>query len=307
MTILYNRRTTGLFENGAVQKGDLTNFTVFNSINTTSGNYLSNGGSFFMNQNRYGQTITGGEYIPVDTSKVYQLSYSIKTITQSYNGRNGSGHLGYITYDENKQFIELRYLKGIGDTQLTRAASPGDTTIYVADASGWFTGTTHYFLAYNLFGGDYPYSGGYTRYAVTSNGYTGSAVTNLGGGEWSIGLQSGMPTWSAALDGNGEYPVGTYVSNGRAGGTYNYAMGAPVYPQDWTTYTAICTGETRGSGATFRYGTKFIRFMNLSNYNFRTEQAGDSARYVMDNLFFGEIPSSNDQLPNSFLQSDRFR
>ena len=308
MSLIYNRRTTGLFENGAMQKGDDTNFSGFGSTRTVSGDYLSNGRSLYMNNvNARGSGFVGAQYIPVDTSKVYQLAYSVKTITQSYNSRNGSGHLGYITYDENKNFIELRNCKGVGDTTLTRAASPGDTTIYVASASGWSTSATNYFRGLMLFGGSYPYSGGYTRYWVPNNAYPTNGLTDLGGGEWSITLNSGLPTWSDALDANGDYPIGTYLSNGRAGGTYNYAMGAPVYPQTWTTYSAVCTGETRGSGATFRYGTKFIRFMQLSNYNYRTEQAGDSARYVMDNLFFGEIPSTSDTLPTSFLQSDRFR
>ncbi len=100
-----------------------------------------------------------------------------------------------------------------------------------------------------LFGGDYPYSEGYTRYWVPNDAYANNALTDLGSGEWSITLNSGLPTWSAALDGNGDYPIGTYLSNGRAGGTYNYAMGAPVYPQTWTTYSAVCTGEGRGSAA----------------------------------------------------------
>jgi len=307
MSLIYNRKTTGLFENGAAQKGDNTNFSGY-TTRTTSGDYLSNGRSLYMsNVNARGSGTLGAQYIPVDTSKVYQLAYSVKTITQSYNNRNGSGHLGYACYDENKTFIDLRNLKGIGNTQLTRAASPGDTTIYVSDASGWYTGTVHYFLAYMIFGGIYPFSGGYSRYNVASNGYTASTITNLGGGEWSIGLQSGMPTWSGALDSNGEYPVGTYISNGRAGGTYNYALGAPVYPQTWTTYSTVCTGTARSTGPTFRHGTKFIKFLNLRNYNYRSENAGDAALYAMDNLFFGEIPSANDTLPTSFLQSDRFR
>ena len=307
MGIVYNRRTTGLFENGACQKGDSTNFGGY-STRTESGDYLSNGRSLYMsNVNARGSGTLGDQFIPVDTSKVYQLAYSVKTITQSYNNRNGSGHLGYATYDENKNFIELRNCKGIGDTQLTRAASPGDTTIYVASASGWSTSTTNHQRCLMLFGGDYPYSEGYTRYWVPNNAYATNALTDLGGGEWSITLNSGLPTWSAALDGNGDYPIGTYLSNGRAGGSYNYAMGAPVYPQTWTTYSAVCTGEGRSSEAQFRYGTKFIKFLNLRNYNYRTENAGNAALYVMDNLFFGEIPSTSDTLPTSFLQSDRFR
>lgn len=307
MGIVYNRRTTGLFENGACQKGDSTNFGGY-STRTESGDYLSNGRALYMNNvNARGSGTQGDQYIPVDTSKVYQLAYSVKTVTQSYNNRNGSGHLGYVSYDENKTFIDLRNCKGLGDTTLTRAASPGDTTIYVASASGWSTSTTDHQRALMLFGGSYPYSEGYTRYWVATNAYPTNGLTDLGGGEWSITLNSGLPTWSDALDANGDYPVGTYLSNGRAGGSYNYALGAPVYPQTWTTYSAVCTGESRSSEAQFRYGTKFIKFLNLRNYNYRTETGGDAALYVMDNLFFGEIPSASDTLPTSFLQSDRFR
>ena len=307
MSLIYNRRTTGLFENGAAQKGDNTNFGGY-TTRTVSGDYLSNGRSLYMNNvNARGSTTLGAQYIPVDTSKVYQLAYSIKTITQSYNNRNGSGHLGFASYDENKTFIDLRNCKGLGDTTLTRIATPGDTTIYVASASGWSASTTTHQRGLMLFGGIYPYSAGYTRYTVTANAYPANGLTDLGGGEWSITLNSGLPTWAAALDGNGKYPVGTYLSNGRAGGSYNYAMGAPVYPQTWTTYTATISGESRNSGVPFRYGTKFIKFLNLRNYNYRAENAGNAALYVMDNLFFGEIPSTNDTLPTSFLQSDRFR
>jgi len=306
MGLIYNRRTTGLLENGAGQSGDNTNFTWM-SRKTTEGDYLSNGGSHFVGNNVYGSGALGSQYIPVDTSKVYQLAYSVKTITQSYNNRNGSGHLGFASYDENKTFIDLRHCKGLGDTQLTRAATPGDTTIYVSSGSGWSNSTTTHQRGLMLFGGIYPYSGGYTRYSITSNAYVTDGITDIGGGEWAISLVNGLPSWAAALDGTGKYPIGTYVANGRAGGTYNYAMGAPIYPQTWTTYSAIISGESRNSGVPFRYGTKFIRFLNLRNYNYRSEQAGDSAKYVMDNLFFGEIPSVNDPLPTSFLQSNRFR
>jgi len=309
MGIVYNRRTTGLFENGAAQKGDNTNFGGY-TTRTVSGDYLSNGRSLYMsNTGARGSTTIGSQYIPVDTSKVYQLAYSVKTVTQSYNNRNGSGHLGYACYDENKSFIDLRSLRHYGFTTLTRAASPGDTTIYVADASGWSTSTSTHQRIFQLFPtGHSLYSAAnyYTQFKTGNNGYPSNGLTDLGGGEWSITLNSGLPDWGYT-DANGEYPIGTNVGNGRAGGTYNYAMGAPVYPQTWTTYSATCTGEGRSSGSQFRYMTKFIRFMNLRNYNYRTETGGNAALYVMDNLFFGEIPSTSDTLPTSFLQSDRFR
>jgi hypothetical protein len=47
--------------------------------------------------------------------------------------------------------------------------------------------------------------------------------------------------------------------------------------------------ETASSGANFRDGTKYIRFLNLMNYNYRTETAGASAQYLLDNILLFEF------------------
>lgn len=248
--------------------------------------------------------ITGGggsgylsNQIPVDITKTYQQVIYAKTISPGSSGNNAGGHIGFACYDENGSFIDLRYLKGIGDTTLTRAASPGDTTIYVANASGWSNSTRDIFRGYMLFGGQYPYSEGYSRYARTSNGYIYNGITNLGGGEYSITLSSGLPTWSDALVG-GVYPVGTYFSNGQAGGTYNYALGAPTYPTTWTRYaTPTFTGASRNSGYPFRYGTKYIRFLILRNYNRRTESPQDHV-WGLSKFFFGQVVDGRDYPSN---------
>jgi hypothetical protein len=329
MSTIYSRSTTGLFNNGAGQLGDNLNFNWM-TRRTDSGDYLSNGGSFFVGTNVYGSGAIGSQIIPVDTSKVYQLAYSVKTITRSYNNRLGSGHIGIHCLDEDGNGIHLQHQKGVGDTQLTRDASPGDTEIYVADGSRFSNHATYHQRAVNFFVGDkYPYSGGYTTKWLTwsttdSDGnrigaYSQNAITNIGGGEWRINLNAGLPDWGSDYqDSNGNYPTGTYVANARAGSTYHYTLGNPEYPESWTTFSATITGEARSSGSyngfnavasrsQFRYGTKAIKFLNLRNYNHRFEQDGDSARYVMDNLFFGEINSHDSALPESFLQSDRFR
>ena len=167
MARIHNRRTTGLYTNGCGQLGDNTNFGGYN-YTTTSGQ-LSGTGCFIMNLNVAGSTFTGSEYIPVDTSKNYQFAVSAKGISQGNLGNEPGGHLGFICYDESFNFIELRNCKGLGDTTLTRAASPGDTAIYVANAGGWSTSTNNAQRGMILFGGDYPYSGGYSRNTVFSN------------------------------------------------------------------------------------------------------------------------------------------
>jgi hypothetical protein len=271
----------GLFTNGDFRQGTNNNFTF--------GTYQPTGGP---NNGRYIRIIGGGGAdgfsslaIPVDTSQNYQLIVYAKTFTRgSANNSLAGGHIGFACYDKNGNFIDLRQLKGIGDTQLTRAASPGNTTIYVSNASGWSNDANSIFRNYMLFGGQYPYSGGYSRYTGI---YNQNSIINLGGGEYSVTLSSGLPTWSDALVG-GVYPVGTYFANGRAGGSYNYALGAPNYPETWTKYsTSIFTGESRNSDIPFRFGTKFVRFLILRNYNQRS--VTQNHVWGIANIFFGKV------------------
>jgi len=276
----------GFFTNGGLKKGSNVNFD-WGTYNATGG---PDNGPYLGVTGGGGSTAVGANYVPVDTSLTYKMVVYAKTIAAGSSGNNAGGHLGFITYDENKNFIELRNCKDLGDTQLTRAASPGDTTLYVSDASGWSLSSSAHQRGFMIFGGQYPYSGGYTRYTVVNNAYSTSGITNIGGGEWTISLNSGLGTYSDVLV-NGSYPIGTYVANGRAGGTFNYALGAPTYPTTWTKYeTANFTGENRNSGAKFRYGTKFIRFMVLRNYNRRTESPQDH-QWGLARLFFGRVIS----------------
>lgn len=305
MAIIYNRRTTGLYANGAAQLGDNSNFPGYSY---TTEDRRSGAGCFKMDINVAGSTTLGDEFIPVDISKNYQVAVSAKGVSQGNLGFEPGGHLGFACYDENFSFIDLRYLKGLGDTQLTRAATPGDTSIYVANASGWSTSTTNSQRGMMLFGGDYPYSDGYSRYAVTSNFYATTGLTDLGGSEWRIDLVGTLPTWTNALVG-GVYPIGTYVANGVAGGTYNYAHGAPNHTvaNGWQTYvTPVFTGVSRNSSFPFRYGTKYIKWMNLRNYNSRN--SGETTRpvYLLDNIMLVERPNGI-ALPNSFFSSDRIK
>jgi len=257
------------------------------------GTYVGSGGP---NGDPYIQVVGGGggDYltnrIEVDTTKSYQMVIYAKTISPGSSGNNPGGHLGFACYDISDNFIDLRQLKGIGDTQLTRAASPGDTTIYVSNASGWSNDANSIFRNYMLFGGQYPYSVGYSRYTGI---YNQNGITNLGGGEYSVTLSSGLPTWSDALVG-GVYPVGTYFANGRAGGTYNYALGNPTFPTTWARYsTPVFTGTSRNSDYPFRHGTKFIRFLSLRNYNRRTESPQDHV-WGLSNFFFGRVEGNRD-------------
>ena len=279
--------TNGDFRDGTVGQFNFGTFSVAESFDGLGCVTVTGGG---------GSTYLGSQFLEVDTSKTYQMIAYLKTITRgSTNNDLAGGHIGFSCYDVNKTFVDLRNCKGIGDTTLTRDATPGDTSIYVADASGWSTSTSNSQRGFMLFGGDYPYADGYSRYTDTSNFYPyDTGLTNLGGGEWRIDLTDTLPTWTNALVG-GVYPTGTYVANGRSGGTYNYALSNPNYPEGtWTRYaTPPFTGESRNSSYPFRYGTKYIKFMILRNYNNRTDSPQDH-EWAIDRIFFGQCLHGRD-------------
>ena len=306
-TFGYNK--FGLYENGDARLGSNENFTwaTYNAETLTFNRDVRKAG-------RGSFRITGGSggsafsslYVPVDTSETYQCVMYAKTRVRGSSGNLAGGHIGFACYDKNKSFIDLRNCGGVGNTTLSRAASPGDSIIYLTSNSGWYTGSDvtnnrAYFRILQFYPASHPdYSTAheYTRlnnrayyrleltdqgdYACYVDGNTGSQ-TNYGSG-----AASTLPDYGYSL------PAGTPISRGVAGGTYNYAMGNPNYPEGvWTRYaTAPFTGESRNSGTPFRYGTKFIRFMILRNYNRRTET--QDHQWAIANMFFAKCLPGQD-------------
>jgi hypothetical protein len=297
MGIVYNRRTFGLFENGCFQNGSNTNFPNYSIYTADS---LSGNTCGAIDYNSYGPSVFGSEYVPVDPeNKHYQFSVSVRTIQNNYLGNPGSGHLGFACYDASKTFISHHQGFSIENTTLTRAATPGDTVIYIARGD-WSNSTTNHVRSINFYPAGSPYSivGRYSRFNLFNPGYQLNGITSLGGGEWSVALSNPLPNWGYSL------PIGTPVGRTFSGGTFNYALGAPNYPSSWTTYvTPVMHGyviNAAASGANFRDQTKYIRFLNLVNYNYLTQNAGNSARYLIDNVILVECKGNN-AYPNSLF------
>jgi hypothetical protein len=231
---------------------------------------------------------------------------SVKTIQRSYNNRLGSGHLGFACYDQFFNFIDLRNCGGVGNTTLSRPLNAGDSFIYVNSVSGWSTDAVNSFFRHILiFPATHPYYS--TPHYYTRIGFGDFSIchantfTLTAQGDYEVRIQNTsnvnitMPNIGYAT------PAGTPISVGLAGGSYNYALGAPDYPETWTTYTTPpFTGENRNSVYPFRQATKYIQFLNLVNYNYRTETAGNSARYLIDNILMVQCPN-NSALPSSFF------
>ena len=274
----------GLFGNGDLRDGTNRNFTL--------GTYQSSGGPddspYIRVTGGGGSTYLSTDYIEVDTTKNYQMVMYAKTFSRGTDGNLAGGHIGYATYDKNKDFIYLNMLGGIGNTTLSRAASAGDTTIYITDNSSWYNGSAghaRYAIFYPPSDPDYSTAYEYTRHV---RGYSEGAITSTAQGDYAVALTSAIPSSFGSL------PIGTPVSNGQHGGTFSYALGAPNYPETWTRYaTNIFTGESRNSGTPFRYGTKYIRFMILKNYNRRTAANQDHV-WGISKMFFGRSIGGRD-------------
>lgn len=297
MGIVYNRRNLGLYNNGQFTEGNdgFSGLTLY----TGSPAPLSGTHCVKVESPVYGTSFLSDDYIPVDTSKYYQHSVSVKTTANNYLGNPGSGHLGFSCYDEKKRFIDLRTQGGIGNTTLAKDLNAGDSYVYITSNSGWRADNSNqvfnHILLYPATHPEFSTAHEYTRigYGDYNIWYDGTA-TVLTGSPPAYRLRlttSDLTTATTFPDIGYSTPSGTPVANGQSGGTYNYAHGAPDYPATWTTYTTTpFTGESRNSTQPFRFATKYIKFLNLRNYNYRTETSGASAEYLIDNVMLVECP-----------------
>ena len=280
----------GWYKNGTLNHGSNVNFT-WGAYNATGG---PNNDPYLQVTGGGGGTSFSTDFIEIeDTSYNYQALISVKTFSNDSNGNPAGGHIGFATYDENYEFIDLRNCGGIGNTTLSRPLAVGDDKAYITSNSSWYTGNTYYFKTFCLYPANSPYS---TPYEYTRIGFQiGGLYTQNGGptltgnGDYEVDLKnSGNGDITMPNLGYGTLPIGTPVMNGRAGGSYNYAFGAPNYPSDWGQLnTGVWSGENRNSGTPFRYATKYIKFMILKNYNQRS--GPNNCVWGASNIFFGRV------------------
>ena len=293
MSMVFGNDNFGLWTNGDFRKGNVDNFSM--------GTYKPNGGPIINGVDQpYVEMVGGGgsgfissEYLEVNTLENYKLIVYAKTFQAGSSGNNAGGHIGFACYDKNKTFVDLRNCGDIGNTTLSRLATPGDTSIFLTSADGWYQGSdvtnhTYYFRQILFFPASHPDYGvphKYTRF----NGMRYSSLTQTLSGDWEMVLENGtLPDYGYAL------PVGTPISRGVAGGSYNYALGAPIYPNTWQRYsTGLFTGENRNSGTPFRYKTKYVRFLCLRNYSRRSESPQDHV-WGLSRIFFGKSTDGRD-------------
>jgi len=214
----------------------------------------------------------------VDTNKVYQMNGSV-TIDASMLSSGQilpPQYLGYASYDIDKKLIGAHLIMkapGSTDTRLSRDLKPGDTKMYLDDATGWVNSVghvydgielNHSFLWYGYVDStghvydDYSYTRNHSGFGVWKEG----AIKNVSG-QWEISLYK---PWSGPL-----IHSGTAVRNGDRGGTYNYAVfnGERL---DSGVHSGSITfgGEILNDGINyldkFRPGTAYVCPVTISNY-----------------------------------------
>jgi hypothetical protein len=295
MAVAYGKRNLGLFTNGDFESGSNTNFS-FASIYS---NDAYSGCYSLLFQNNGSPTRIGSEYIKVDTSKYYRMTVRAKTIARSTpNNYLGYGYLGFATYDQFYNFIDLRHCGGVGNTTLSRALNPGDSYAYITSSAGWSTLALYYYRHFMINPATHPYYStpwGYSRIGYGDYNICYSPTITFTGTDYQLALQDingnaiTMPNIGYSL------PVGTPVFNGVAGGTYSYIW-VPEFPESWTLYdSGWFTGENRNSSIPFRYGTKYITFMHLENYGRTAETT--PAKYLMDEIRLYQSPISTASIP----------
>lgn len=270
-TATWNIENSGYYVNNLMINGDAEFGTTYNvgfEAVTSSGAFS---GNYCFSDTRLTSWVLGTLYIPININEQYYFSAYHKSV-----GASGLSIIfsGLLCYDRNKTTIYPYNLGGFGQTTLTATLNTGDTSASVASTSGWTAYTDpDYFRYFNIYPiGDANY-GDPWKYTQLLYGYTTASANKV--------------IFTSPYNG-ATMPAGTPVSNGRAGGSATYCLTAyTTIPATWTKYSVVMSGEGNNDihgASVFRYGTKYITWMALTNYG----QTGNY-KFLTDNIIFGNL------------------
>lgn len=220
-----------LVKNGYGEYLDNTNFNggVFTKGDCPDGAY-----GYFT----YGKT----EKIPFDPTKVYDLEYYVRL----HSGvTSGNAYFSIIPFDIDGYEISYRYVTNYNPNlfYLAKDLNKGDTVVYFADLSKWYTNTKYSYNRSFLFFG-YKDSTGYTYPDGTYSRYYYQSVY---ADDSSVDLKSNTITLSKAWA-YGSYKAGTCVAQSSDGSGYcYYGQQGVISNKDWVQKKAIVyAGEGNG-------------------------------------------------------------
>ncbi|WP_237757811.1 phage tail protein [Anaeromyxobacter sp. PSR-1] len=286
-------RGMNLIANGTSLLGTNYNFSGF----TFTGAQANGGvGSF------YTDTLStekrNDEVLPVEPSKTYELRFSAMVETAATASRAFAGGV-FFDIDKLQCYAWTCGHFPASNTTLAAPLKPGDTTVTLTDGSGWTNDASQYnrgliIWGYkNSFGYKYP-DFTYSRYAWTFGAGALYGTTGVNGNV--ITLSYPIPASMGNPDTpDGAWPIGTPVSQGRAGNTSGYkyfAASNVTVPSVWTAYRGTVGGtDLSGNSVSnmFPPGSAYMKLLFLLN----RDTAGVASRTYLANIWLSELAASN--------------
>lgn len=225
-------------------------------------------------------------FYAIDPEREYRASLSVKTVVSGANYDPAKeyrqlNYLGVACYDSDFQIIfpqHITTVAGSTPTTLVSPLNPGDTTIHLADATGWYNDGLAHKRAIRFHklrpDGTYGYIGNNGRYYDAEDGYTRDMLDRI----WDAGgiSQNGDNTWTITLKtpyaGN-TIPAGTKARNSQGGGVYNYWISglSTLINNQWSSYSSPWnlpdTSDPNAFNGVIRNGTAYVKLLLLPNYN----------------------------------------
>lgn len=301
-------RGENLLTNGTGLLGDNTNFPGFTF--DTSEAYGASGSFTYTISN----TLFTQELMPVNPDETYRLTMYAKQ-TKGSPEKNLNRQYAFVDmYDSDKLQITASHIMWVANTLTTLAQDlkPGDTVVYLTNASNWKNnvGTaTHQrgfiFWHYKNSGGyEYPEEF-YSRY-VTHAKWLDGAVNYTNN---TITLSSPW-NYNNPKDPEGIWRAGHKLSNSDSGGTFAYnGMTGHRVPEVWTKYTGTVSGTDlsgRNNSSKFRPGTAFVKIGWLVHYG-GGQTSGTAAtnnKLYLSNLSFNKDVASQVDLNRAIQTAD---
>lgn len=262
-------RGENLVTNGTAMLGDNTNFPGF----TYDGSDTYYAGGCFKNDTGYSSEKRTAEFIPIDPSQTYELSYYIK------NSSSKSLTYDFLDCcDIDKNVIHVKHVKYVdgSTTTLAEDLKPGDTIVHLTDVSG-FDEKTPYAYQRGIIFWNYTNSKGYT-YPPETYSRNVDVVNTMWDDGSAINKTNNTITLKNAWDGK-TIPAGTYLSQKNDGASYVYVTGGfrVEKENEWERRDGKVSGIGKnGEAHKFREGTAFIRVGWLLNYS--GDSLGDTTK-----------------------------
>ena len=244
-----------LIKNGDLSLKNNTNFPSFTYGTDSEGGYLSYTGNYVAN-------LESDDYIYVDTSRKYQISFDIKS-----NNTTSKYYAGFSYYDINLNKIDPRYVMYISGsmTTLKQDLNPGDTVVYLNNASGFQVNNSTPPHQLGLIFWNYTDSTGYTWPELT---YSRNAWIDLYIYD-KVNKTNNTITLKSPWN-HEKIPSGTKLSQSDSSGMNYSLLANDSITTSWKTHPrnieTIITdgGDYYGS---FHYGVVYIKPYIIFNYN----------------------------------------